>query len=246
MDQDKIKIIYISEVDSTNLHVTDLLSGSKAKPPFVVYTDFQKNGKGQGDNMWISDRNQNLLCSICIEPADLKVDQCFYLSKVVALAIHSLLNKLLSGVEIKWPNDILANTKKIAGILIENTFQKDKVLRSILGIGLNVNQTNFPEFQPKAVSMKMETNNDFKINGILSELLINFSKWYSLLENGETEVIDLAYLRHLYLYQQATDFKIQGKIVSGSIKEIQNDGRMIFLEESGDESVYGFKEIEFL
>jgi BirA family transcriptional regulator, biotin operon repressor / biotin---[acetyl-CoA-carboxylase] ligase len=246
MDPEKIKIIYSSEVDSTNSHATDLLSGGKVKPPCVIYTGFQKKGKGQGDNVWYSERNRNLLCSICVEPTSLKADQSFYLSKVAALSIHSLLNKLLSSVEIKWPNDILLQGEKIAGILIENTFQKDTVLRSVLGIGLNVNQISFPDFKPKAVSMKMETNNDFKIGGILNELLVNFSKWYSIFESGDYETIDSAYTRHLFLYQHISDFMIQGKIVKGSILKIMNDGRMLFKEENGKESVFGFKEIGFI
>lgn len=246
MNPEKIKVIFTSEVESTNLHASDLLSGKQVKPPFVVYSGFQKKGKGQGGNVWYSERDMNLLCSICVEPDNLKVDQNFYLSKIAALSVYSMLNKLHSKVEIKWPNDILLNGKKIAGILIENIIRNDQVLRSIVGIGLNVNQTSFPPFKPEAISMKMETNIDYNIDGILTELLSNFSKWYSGLEQNDKGSIDLAYVKQLYLYRQYADFRIDGKIVKGCINEILNDGRMLFKKENGEVTAYGFKEIEFI
>jgi BirA family biotin operon repressor/biotin-[acetyl-CoA-carboxylase] ligase len=247
MDSDKIKIIYAAEVDSTNLHASALLSGGDINPPFTIYTGFQKKGRGQGENLWCSERNRNLLCSICIEPGALNAAQSFCLSKIAALSVHSLLDSKFSGVEIKWPNDILLNRRKIAGILIDNTFQGDMVMRSILGIGLNVNQIQFPDFNTRAISMKMESDSDFNIVAVLKELIEHFSKWYSLLESGKTEAIESAYLSHLYLYQQTSNFIIDGNvIVKGNIKKIMDDGRMLFEDESGKESFYGFKEIAFI
>jgi len=246
MEPEKIKLIHIPEVKSTNLHASALLSGNVYQTPFLIYTNFQLKGKGQGENTWHSEQGKNLLCSIAVEPLKLKIEDNFYLSKLTTLALFSMLNKLLSGLNIKWPNDILVDDKKIGGILIENTLQGAFVKSSIIGIGLNVNQTKFPGFTPPATSMKLLTNNDFKIPGILEELLVNFSKWYSYMENGDTEKIDESYIRHLFRFNQMASFKINDEVVRGKISKVQNNGRIVLDYEDGRKGDFGFKEIAFL
>ncbi len=146
-------LIHLASVDSTNKYAAAILHKQDAGEGTVILADVQTSGKGQGDNIWLSDSGLNLLCSIILKPDFLPAYKQFYLSMCVATGIYDCLNDLGIQSQVKWPNDILIKGKKVAGILIENTILSQNLLTSVIGIGLNVNQVSFPPGIPNAASL---------------------------------------------------------------------------------------------
>ncbi len=137
---------------------------------FYVYSEFQSNGQGQRSNVWQSECCKNILISIFLKP-NIEPAQQTILNKMVSLSIVKVLQKFnIPGVSIKLPNDIMADGQKIAGILIENKISGNKWVQSIIGIGLNVNQTNFVNL-PMAVSMKSLTGQTYDREQIIKHLI---------------------------------------------------------------------------
>ena len=149
-------MITYAELDSTNGEAARLSASGSLMGEFFVSANYQLDGKGQAGRKWVSDPGMNLLMSWVVFPAFLSVNQQFQLSKAVSLAISDLLEGYSISCRIKWPNDIISNSGKIAGILIENSWQGSEIRQSIVGIGLNVNQKTFPVFPYVAAGMIKE------------------------------------------------------------------------------------------
>jgi BirA family biotin operon repressor/biotin-[acetyl-CoA-carboxylase] ligase len=144
---------------------------------FYVYTDWQTSGRGQREHTWQSDCCKNILISIYLHPK-YELKQQYILNQVVSLAIVRLLQKNgINKVQIKKPNDILAGKQKIAGILIENRIQNKHWEAAVIGIGLNVNQTDFVNL-PNAVSMKNITGKEYSIKQLIINLINEIKKQY--------------------------------------------------------------------
>ncbi len=195
-------LLFLHEVESTNTYAMNLLRNVNAIEGTVVYTDNQTKGKGQRGSTWGSEIGQNITASVILKPHFLSIDKTFYLSKISALAVYDVLAEILSSsqydIKIKWPNDILVNKGKIAGILIENNFNHTSIQHSILGIGLNVNQLKFGEFERIATSLKLLTNKDYSRTDVLELLCSKLEKWYLRLKEQKEKEIDEAYLSQLF------------------------------------------------
>jgi len=176
--------IFLSSVDSTNNYAARPEMQSKIQDKTVIMAANQSKGKGQHRNSWESEVGKNLLISIVIKPKDLPIEKQFFISFSTALALKETVSFFLSkNAKIKWPNDIYINTHKIAGILIENSISSNKISRSIIGIGLNVNQINFSI--KNATSLKLIKKEDFVLKSVLEYLLYRFDYHYkNILENG--------------------------------------------------------------
>ena len=161
------QIIKLITVDSTNNYVAKLVNKTKISFGTVIMADFQTKGRGQRDNLWYSDKGKNLLFSIYFDSSFLTINTIFYLSKTIAISLrHFIFNITGKNVEIKWPNDILVNEQKIAGVLIENQFRNSKIHSSIIGIGLNVNQINFTN-NLSASSLRALTHREYDLTSLL-------------------------------------------------------------------------------
>ena len=140
-------LLFLHEVESTNTYAMNLLRNVNPMEGTVVYTDNQTKGKGQRGAVWTSKIGQNLTLSVILKPQFLGQNNTFYLSKISALAVYDVLTDILLtsqyDIKIKWPNDILIKHRKVAGILIENSFATNTLQYSIIGVGLNVNQQDF-------------------------------------------------------------------------------------------------------
>ena len=142
-------IIFLPEVDSTNSYATELLKNVNIAEGTVIHTAHQTQGKGQRGNSWEAQIASNLTTSIVLKPSFLELKNQFFLYQITALACYDLMAELLNNsqydIKIKWPNDILVNKKKIAGILIENVITHSTLNYSVIGIGINVNQLLFTD-----------------------------------------------------------------------------------------------------
>ena len=141
-----MKIIKLHTIHSTNDYLKSLTNDKLLEDFTVVWADFQSEGKGQRGSSWLSKKGKNLTFSVFLDTSFLLIEQQFYLNIITSLAVYNLLKKkMIEHVKIKWPNDILSDNKKICGILIENSFKSQAINHSVIGVGLNVNQTDFAQ-----------------------------------------------------------------------------------------------------
>ena len=135
-----VPLIHLEETDSTNKYLNELCNKQCVEELTTITADFQTSGRGQRGNSWESEAGQNLMFSFVLYPTFLKARRQFLLSQIISLAIKEELERYVSNISIKWPNDIYWKDKKICGMLIENDLTGVHISRSITGIGINVNQ----------------------------------------------------------------------------------------------------------
>ncbi|MEA4936835.1 MAG: biotin--[acetyl-CoA-carboxylase] ligase [Paludibacter sp.] len=241
------KYKFIKETDSTNGLMKELIWTGDLPEGFVVRTDFQTRGKGQGTNKWESAKGKNLLFSILLKPVHVPVEEQFLISQIISLAIADSLRRLVSpdddGFSIKWPNDIYWQNKKVGGILIENTWQGRKIASSVIGIGLNVNQKQFVSEAPNPVSLFQIFGRRFRRKALFKAVLSSIEAYYS---DPDKDKIRKQY--HQSLFRKNGFFLFRsGKLnFEAEVVEVANDGRLILRERNGKISGYYFKEVEFV
>ena len=236
-----MKITRFKTLESTNQYLQNLLNEGIDIVDNIVVTDYQTSGKGQGKNVWESEDGKNLLFSIALDMSFLKAENQFLLTQIVSVTMINVLKKYLpeESLSIKWPNDIYFNDKKIAGILIKNEIRGMMMGTSIIGIGLNVNQTSFNEDLPNPISMKMITGNDFE----LEELLSAISYQLSAISCQQSTVN--SYTDKLYRYKQWAFYEHEGQVKEMMITGYDQFGRLILKEKNDREVVCDLKEISF-
>jgi BirA family biotin operon repressor/biotin-[acetyl-CoA-carboxylase] ligase len=240
------KIIKLEKTDSTNNFLQELISDNQNEAEgLVVIAKNQSSGKGQGGNVWYSEKDKNLTFSILFHPNFL-VNNQFQISKSISLGIVDFLTNLgLTNVKIKWPNDIYIRDNKISGILIENSVRNNKIYNSIVGIGLNVNQTNFDSVINKATSIYNEIGDKLALNDLLDRLLFFIEKRYLMLKTNKIKIIDKDYIEHMYRFNEIKYFQTNGKEILGTIVGISSIGKIqLKIEDKIEE--FDLKEINFL
>jgi BirA family transcriptional regulator, biotin operon repressor / biotin---[acetyl-CoA-carboxylase] ligase len=238
-------LIHLPSVDSTNKYAAAILHKENATEGTVILADVQTRGRGQGDNIWLSDNGLNLLCSLILKPDFLPAYKQFYLSMCIATGLYDCLADFGIRSQVKWPNDILIKGKKVAGILIENTILSQNLNSSIVGIGLNVNQVSFPPGIPNPTSLTGETGKSYDIGQLLEKLLPFFEKRLNQLYAGDFMAIKSQYLNCLWLLNTRVVFTDQKDVFEGRIVDVAESGELVILTSAGETRVYGFREVEF-
>lgn len=241
-----IKIIRLDEVDSTNNILSAKYLNRNLPEGSAVVALSQSKGRGLGQNKWHSEPGKNLTCSFVLYPEFLHPSKQFYIAKAVSLAVADLVGLYSDKVSIKWPNDIYVDDKKIAGLLIENAIERNSIKSSVIGIGLNVNEKEFPKNLPNPVSLMNITKTRHDLEEILENLINILEYRYSLLKNGDFGVIDENYLSQLYRYRKMSLFEVNGKRIAGSIEGVEPTGELIFKNEKSEILHFGYKEIEYV
>ena len=238
--------IYIPETDSTN-NALKLMSENEYLPSgSIVYTDFQTAGRGQRGNSWESEANKNLLFSILLCNTDVPANISFVISEMMSLCVKYTLEKYISDITVKWPNDIYHKDKKIAGILIENTILQGKVSQSIAGIGINVNQVKFLSNAPNPVSMTQITNKTYNITTIIQDFHEIFTDQSKLISSKCFDLIHNEYLKHIYRKNVLHKYRDETGVFEAVIHDIEPAGCLVIKRIDGTFSRYAFKEISFL
>jgi BirA family biotin operon repressor/biotin-[acetyl-CoA-carboxylase] ligase len=239
--------INIHEVDSTNNYLKNLISNSKPVPEgTVIMAENQFAGRGQRENKWVSDPGKNLLISILLNPTFIRLTDQFDLTRIVSLGITGALQQILGNeLKIKWPNDIYYGNKKLGGVLIENVVQGNVIKHSVVGIGLNVNQQQFPGTLPNAVSMTQILQQDYDLKFLLSQICRHLEAWYLQLKAGRKDFVRKSYLERLYLYNEEGGFKAGGQKFNGRITGVESEGKLVVDTKAGA-FTFDLKEIEFL
>jgi BirA family biotin operon repressor/biotin-[acetyl-CoA-carboxylase] ligase len=239
------KTLQLNQVNSTNSFLKDYLSAnSKEVEGLVVVAQNQISGRGQKGTVWESENGLNLTFSIFIKP-NINVQHQFLISKIVSIGLVCFLEDLgLVDLKIKWPNDIYCKNKKIAGILIENTLKGAKVNHSIIGIGLNVNQTHF-QAENNPTSIALETgDNQNNLEDLLDRLLFFIEKSYTELKMGKEAQINTSYLNKLYWLNEFRSFRKGDQLIEGTILGIDSIGKLK-IEINSEVETFGLKEIAF-
>jgi BirA family transcriptional regulator, biotin operon repressor / biotin---[acetyl-CoA-carboxylase] ligase len=238
----------VPETRSTNEYLKTLLKSEDLPDGYLVATPNQTHGRGQKGAVWESEPGKNLTFSLLLRPTALPADKLFLVSKCVSLGIIDYLNQINTAqFQIKWPNDIYYQNKKIAGILIENQIMGPHIKYSVCGIGLNVNQLIFNPELPNPISMAIVFNREFDLEQTLTGVIGQIKTWMGLLEDGFYEKIDEAYHRCLYRHEGYHDFKTEeGTHLHATIIKVDPDGQLILKDNTGTLSGYYFKQIEFL
>jgi BirA family biotin operon repressor/biotin-[acetyl-CoA-carboxylase] ligase len=161
------------------------------------------------------------------------------------LAIHDCLNELRPGFKIKWPNDIYFENKKVAGILIENQIHKSSCEHSVVGIGLNVNQTEFFKL-PKATSLKQIIGVNFPIQNLLDRLCETIEARYLQLRANMYPSLLKSYLEHMYWFNEIHTFQTDALQFNASIIGVLRNGRLLLKFSDGSKRDFEIKELQFI
>lgn len=241
-----MNVVELEETTSTNTEAKQLIENEKPMEGTVVIAKKQTKGKGQLGNTWVSEAGKNLTCSYILYPVFLGADKHFYLNMVASLAVKEVCEAILEDeVKVKWPNDVYYGNKKIAGILIENSISGATVITSVVGIGINVNQTEFDEALPNPGSLKMFTQTDIDLNAMLQNLNIYLEKYYLQLRQQHHHFLQRAYTEALFRYNQTAYFKRGEQTFKGEIAGIARDGKLI-IHSSGKELRFNMQEVQFV
>lgn len=241
-----MKLIKLDAIDSTN----DFLKGMSAKQELENYTvvtaENQTKGKGQMGSVWNSEKSKNLIMSVFIKDLLVGVEEIYQLNVATALAVIQVLKTFgIKNLSIKWPNDIMSDNFKLAGILIENSVKSDGSITSIIGIGLNVNQTNF-ENLPKASSMAVVANSNFDKEELVVLIVERLKANFELL-GSNSQILWDNYLEFLFKKEVPMAFAIDGqKPFMGIIKGVSATGKLLLLLENESVAEFGVKEIQML
>lgn len=236
--------IYLDSCASTNEALKTEELSKKLVEGTALHTDFQTKGRGQQESSWESEPGKNLLISYLFYPSFLKPDEQMWLNLAVCVAVKNLVESTLEEqTHIKWPNDIYVGRKKIAGILIENSLQGQKLRSSICGIGLNVNQLEFKT--EKAQSLAGISGKEFDRKVLRENLSKELNFTYQLLKSGKREMLKQAYEACLFGKGEKLTFSSSGNTFEGEIMGIGKMGKLHILV---DEEIRSFanKEIEFI
>ena len=238
------RLIFVPECQSTNSLLLDLASKSALPEGTVVITSNQFAGRGQRGNTWQATAGMNLTFSVLFKPSFFAVKDQFALTMVASLSVFDVLKeKNLEDTKIKWPNDILVGKKKICGMLIENSIQGEIINQSIIGIGVNINQTEFPI--STATSLSLEAQKQFDLNEELNLLLEKLEKRYLQLRSGKLTDLKAEYLQNLLGLNQQQKFISNEQEFVGVIKAVSDLGELI-LETNGAKKSFSLKELSFI
>jgi BirA family transcriptional regulator, biotin operon repressor / biotin---[acetyl-CoA-carboxylase] ligase len=242
-----MKLIKLDAIDSTNDFLKGLSQKENLENFTVVSAKTQNKGKGQMGSTWNSETSKNMIISILIKKYVANINLIFDLNVLIAVSIIEALESLkISNLNIKWPNDIMAENKKIAGILIENTIKENGEIDSIVGIGLNVNQTNF-ENLPKASSLKNIMNQDYDIDCIIETIVFEIEKNIDQLNLNQIDFFWKKYNSILFKKGRPTLFEESNKQrFLGIIDGVNQEGKLKIVLENDTIATYGIKEITMI
>jgi len=237
-----------NSLKSTNLSAQTLLTTDNPPEGTTIVAGVQTDGKGQRGNTWQSQQGANLLCSFIMFPKHLLPKQQFLLNMTTSLALIDLSNELgIAEVKIKWPNDIYVKKKKLAGILIQNNITAQKIMASIIGIGLNVNQTEFDSnlLNPTSIKNCLGTEN-LDLDKILARTCFFLEKRYLQTKSnkGIKELRDL-YTSNLHQINKVASYNIGGKTQAGIIEGVDELGKLL-LQLENETRAFDLQEVKFL
>ena len=240
-------IIKLNAIDSTSFYLKNLVLKQPVNNYTVVVAEHQTSGRGQMGTVWESVSGKNLTFSVLVEVENFKITNQFYLSMAISLAVSAVVKQYVkSNVKIKWPNDILADKDKLAGILIENTLKGNSIKQSIVGIGFNVNQINFSSAIENVTSLKQLNGTEVDKDKLLIELVHSIEKYCNYLNEKDFVLLKELYLNELYKMNIPSMFEdAEGTVFLGKIRTVSERGELVVELENETTRKFNLKEIKF-
>ncbi len=239
-------LIKLSATDSTNAYLKRLCAEGQLPDLTIVWTLNQTAGRGQPGRTWVSEPGKNLTFSILKYIEALPAQDQFLINIWASLAVYKVLADLgLPDVTTKWPNDIMSGNRKLCGILPENSLKGEYVVRSVIGMGLNVNQAHFEDL-PNATSMTLATGRTFELEPLLIACREAVSAICGSADAFDFEIQRKRYEAILFRKDQPTQFTREGASFTGRIRGIDREGKLRIEKEDGSLQAYGFRQIQML
>lgn len=234
--------IWYETIDSTNTEALRRLDGIPSGT--VLAARSQTAGRGQRGNTWFTEPGKNLTFSVVLKDLGLKASDSIRLNALTSVAVASLLEQYGVQPVIKWPNDIYVSGRKICGMLIENTLDGAMLGASVVGIGININQREFPQLA-NATSLALCTGKDEALEEVLAVFLEIFEGMLSRLDSPE---LWERYASRLYRLGKTARYYdiLREKEFEGVIQGVEPDGRLCILDAGGERRHYRFKEVSYI
>ena len=242
--------VELQSVDSTNNYARNLLHEGLAQHGMAIFAHEQLAGKGQRGRIWSSDKGSNVILSLIVNPQSLVLSQQFQLSVCVALSVHELFMKFAGAdTKIKWPNDLYWQDRKAGGILIESVVgsRKSGISSwdwSIIGVGININQTAFPSYLSNPVSLKQITGKNFDAVVLAKELCMIMNQKFDELMNSGFENLYAQYLIHLYKINTTVKLRKDNRVFEAIIKGVNRAGQLVVYHSIEEE--FNFGDVEWV
>jgi BirA family biotin operon repressor/biotin-[acetyl-CoA-carboxylase] ligase len=237
--------IELQSIDSTNKYAMGLIHGDllpdghgEAQHGMAIFAFEQTAGKGQRGKKWASQKDLNIALSILLNPYPLSVPEQFKLSVCIAVSAWEFFSKYAGDeTKVKWPNDIYWRDRKAGGILIENVIQSSQSVAgsrwqsgwqwSVIGIGININQTGFDPDLPNPVSLKQINGKVYEPIELAKELCSIIEMNYQLLIVGKFMTLLNKYQTHLYKKDEKVKLKKGTRVFETTIKGVSETGQLI-------------------
>lgn len=235
--------IKLDQIGSTNSYLHNLNVEKVQENGTIVSTKNQTTGKGQTGNIWHSEKDKNLTFSVITYP-NTKPTHAFYLNIIASLSVQKALSDLSISAKIKWPNDILVNSKKIGGILIENQINSKSINQSIIGIGLNVNQITFDN-NINATSILNE-GKSIEVDDVLNQIYGYLDFYYNLLLESNFTLLKKLYYQHLYWKNEIGTFSDENSTFKALVMGISEIGLLELRLLDNTTRHYDLKQVKFI
>lgn len=245
MLHERIHRIYLSETESTNLYARSVYSDAMVT---LISTDHQTAGRGQRGNSWESAAEKNLLFSLIIKPESIPASQQFALCELISSALCDVLSRYTTDIRIKWPNDIYYRDRKLCGILIEHDLEGSHLSRTIIGVGLNVNQEEFISDAPNPISLRQILGHEIERERLLEEITEHFVELYSQYTALTLNRTDLheRYTTRLYRRDEEATYRDANGIFTATLRTVALDGHFVLEMSQGQQRSYLFKEVSYV
>lgn len=242
------KWIYVEKASSTNEILSDTYSFNYPNANILLYSFNQEQGKGQLGSQWYSGKNKNIAMSYYFPMQNMPAQDQWFISIFFSLTILRWLKQFIPtrDLKIKWPNDIYYKTQKLGGILIQNTINKENITHTIVGFGLNINDTEFPDDLPNPTSLHLITDEEYNLQNLVREFTIFMEGELSGFTPEVYSSLRNEYVVNLYGYNIFIPLRIEefGQF-NGSVLDVANDGRIKIMRD-GYEELYNMKEVKFI
>lgn len=238
------KIVYLPSCHSTNDIASALEEKETLAEGIVVITDNQTLGRGQRGNQWLTEPGKNLTFSILLKPIFVSISEQFILSQIVALGVVKALRYYLPDAIVKWPNDIYSGNKKLSGVLIENSVQGGRIVNSVLGIGININQLNFTH--ERISSLGLLTGESYDLQELLGQFLKSIEHYYVRARQGNYDQLRAEYLSVLLGYKENRLFLDKSGFFNGTVTDVKNNGQIEITCPDGNVNLYALKELQWV
>ena len=242
-----MRIKWFEELDSTSSellrHVGDYDNLS------VVAAVNQTAGRGQRGNRWLSAPGDNLTFSLVLKPEALPAREVMALTCLATLAVRDTLRSEGVPAVVKWPNDVYVGKRKICGMLVENGLEGGRIAWSVIGIGINLNQAEFPAGVQNPTSLKLLTGRTFDVHAVLDSFCRGFESLYPALATQEgRDRLRAAYESDLFRKDSPASYRdiATGEVFTGVIRGITPEGLLRIEKAGGPEKTFGFKEISYI